>query len=595
MTMSSVPGPTVEDESNVVSLLDAEATDFDDVVDEQDSWKRRLVRNVIVLRSIYAYWVTWRVVWSYVWLRFRSPFMAPERHRAKLAALHIRSSVRLRQLIEDLRGLFIKIGQMVSVLANFLPEEFRTELEGLQDRVPPRTFKEMRTVLESELGGPVEDHFVEIRPHAVAAASLGQVHVARLSDGQKVAVKIQYPGVEGLVTRDLKILGRMIKIVGFFFPQQGLYNVHREMKGIISEELNFWHEAENLTEVAGNFADDPVMVFPDVIWSHSTRRVLTCTWMDGVKITRVTQLDALGLDRHEIAVNLLHAYCKQIFHHGRYHADPHPGNILVMRDGRIALIDFGAVCGVSSKMREGMVEYLRGALNQDVDAVFGALRKMGFVAPNAKEERFEEVIRYFQDKVADHVRLETLKLDNIRLKPETGREILADLRHMHLGLRELGEMFKVPREWVLLERTIILLTGICTVLDPKLEPVAIVGPYAEEFVLGEERDWSSFMVETGRDWLIQAVGLPMELRKVLKQMAGGRTRVRLVESREFIGIIGMSAKVVGYGILTAGLAIATSISRASADEVWSQLLISFTGLSAFLFLVSLMGLRKRLK
>jgi predicted unusual protein kinase regulating ubiquinone biosynthesis (AarF/ABC1/UbiB family) len=521
-------------------------------------------------------------------------FVSQKRTEARIAQRHIRTARRVRDLIVDLRGLFIKIGQMASVLANFLPEDFRRELEGLQDKVPPRKFKEIKPVLEKELGMPLDEAFIEIQDHAIAAASLGQVHRALLPDGRHVAVKVQYPQVQNLVGRDLRILRRMLKLVCFFFPRQGLMHIYREVRDTIEEELDFSHEAINLQEIARNFSEDDKVVFPEVVPEYTTHRVLTSGWIDGVKITRVHELDSLGIDRSVLAENLIHAYCKQVFHHGRYHADPHPGNILVLEDGRIALLDFGAVCTVSPCIREGMAEYLQALVTHNTDKIISSLTKMGFMADHVEPDRVEEVIAYFQRKLMQHVKLDSLQLDNIRLDPEVGFEILMDLKEMHVGIRELSEMFQVPREWILLERTIILLTGICTVLDPKLRPMNTVRPYMEQFVLGDDQDWSSFALETGKDWFVQAVGIPAELKKVLHNVSTGRLRVRFAESKEIMGMMGASAKVVGYGVLTAGFTIASSLKETAPDTNGIEHLTVLAGISGFFFFTAILSIRRRM-
>jgi len=163
-----------------------------------------------------------------------------------------------------------------------------------------------------------------------------------------------------------------------------------------------------------------------------------------------------------------------------------------------------------------------------------------------------------------------------------------------VGIRELSEMFQVPREWVLLERTIILLTGICTVLDPKLCPMNTVRPYMEQFVLGDERDWSAFALETGKDWVVQAVGIPAELKKVLHNVSTGRIRVRVAESKEIMGMMGASAKVVGYGILTAGFTIASSLKESVPDQAGTEPLTILAGISGFFFITAILSIRRRM-
>ena len=597
MTLSperpEVPGSEAGPKLSLLSTGSAN-TQVHFLQEEEPSIKQRLVRRSYFLRASYAYWITFRLVVAYMWVRLLGQFVSKKRTEDRIAHRHMRTARRVRRLIVDMRGLFIKIGQMGSVLANFLPDDFRRELEGLQDKVPPRHFHEIKPVLEKELGMSLEQAFVEIQDHAIAAASLGQVHRAILPDGRHVAVKVQYPQVEKLVGRDLRILYRMLKLVCFFFPRQGLMHIYQEVRDTIEEELDFNHEATNLHEISRNFAGDETVVFPEVVSEYTTRRVFTSSWIDGVKITRTHEVDALGIDRGTLAENLIHIYCKQVFHHGRYHADPHPGNMLVLADGRIALLDFGAVCTVSPRVQDGMVEYLQALVTHNTDKIISSLTKMGFMADHVEPDRVEEVISYFQRKLMQHVKLDSLQLDSIRLDPELGFEILMDLKEMHVGIRELSEMFQVPREWILLERTIILLTGICTVLDPQMRPMNTVRPYMEQFVLGDDQDWSSFALETGKDWVVQAVGIPAELKKVLHNISTGRMRIKLAESREITGMMGASAKVVGYGVLTAGFTIAASLKTSVPETSTTDPLTVLAGISGFFFILSIFSLRRRM-
>ncbi len=317
--------------------------------------------------------------------------------------------------------------------------------------------------------------------------------------------------------------------------------------------------------------------------------------MEGIKISRIHLLDAAGIDRKRLALNLIHCFCKQIFEHGEYHADPHPGNIMVRPDGRITLLDFGAVSRVSPRMRQGMVEYLQAALNQNTPRLVEAMRKMGFVAAAVDDERFEELIAFFQAKLSEQITLESFNLREIKVDPTVGFELLAELRSMKVGLRELGQMFRVPREWILLERTVILLTGLCTLLDPELQPMPLIRPYVERFVLGDDRDWSRFALDTGRDWVLQVLAMPGEIRKVLGRASAGKTRVRLAESREIVSMLGASARLIAYGVVTSALVIAASIETGRPDGGSSALLYALASVVGLLFAGAAFGIRRRMR
>src|SRR5688572_3683026 len=303
-------------------------------------------------RSLRAYWTTWRVIFSYLWLRFRARFHSDAWIEHKLRQLNLKNAKRIERTICDLQGLFIKVGQLISIMTNFLPEEFRRELEGLQDAVPPRPYGDIEARIREELGKPPDQLFAHFERRPIASASIGQVHIARLHDGSKVAVKVQYPDIEETVRRDLNTLRRIFRIVEWFIPYQGLDELYREIRAIVMEELDYRGEADNAARIAANFEGRTDVAFPRVVGELSTSRVLTTHFEAGVKITDKAGTKALGLDRGQLARQVVEIYCQQIFSDGCYHADPHPGNLLVRpaeKEGdppKIVFLDFGAVAEI---------------------------------------------------------------------------------------------------------------------------------------------------------------------------------------------------------------------------------------------------------
>jgi ubiquinone biosynthesis protein len=218
------------------------------------------------------------------------------------------------------------------------------------------------------------------------------------------------------------------------------------------------------------------------------------------------------------------AYCQMVFVDGIYHADPHPGNILVGETGELIFIDFGAVAEVSRDMREGMPEFLEGVIRRDTEQLMKALRQMGFLARGHDEDVSEKVIEYFHQRFQEEVKLESFNLESIKIDPQKGLENLLDLRKMNLTVNELSGAFHIPRDWVLLQRTFLLLAGVCTELDPQLNPVEVVRPYLQEFVLGN-RDWTQIALEAGKGMAMQAIALPGDLRKYLNRAVRGELEV----------------------------------------------------------------------
>jgi ubiquinone biosynthesis protein len=483
------------------------------------------------LRFMRAYWVTLIVILSYSWMRFLAIFRGDAWLRHAIQRKHVQNARRIQRAIVRLQGLFIKVGQTFSILTNILPPEFRAELEGLQDSVPPRPFAAVKARFIEDFGKEPSELFTEFDETPLAAASISQVHLATTRNGDRVAVKIQYPDIDEMVTSDLKTFGRILRIVELFVHVQGLDMVHREVAGMIRAELDFEEEARNIRRVAANFIDSghAQIAFPEVMDEYCTSRILTTRFIPGVKVSDHEKLEAAGHDRSEIASRLVDVYCKQIFVDGFYHADPHPGNVLVGDDGTITLLDFGAVAEVSEQMRRGIAHFLQAVINQNTEKIAEALRDMGFIATGGSDEElvFDRVIAYFHERFQESIHLESFNLNDIRVDPEMGLEHLLALRKMDIGIGELSSAFQIPRQWILLERTMLLLTGLCTHLDPKIRPMELVRPYLRQFLLGEDADLSQFLVDTGKEVLVQYLGLPGELRKFLTRASSGRIEVRL--------------------------------------------------------------------
>jgi len=519
------------------------------------------------MRFIKAYWTTFRVIVSYLWLRFWARWRSDEWVDRELRSTHLRNAKRIERTICELQGLFIKVGQVISIMTNFLPEEFRRQLEGLQDHVPPRPYPDIAARIREELGGEPDAVFASFDKVPIASASIGQVHRARLHTGEDVAVKVQYPDIDEIVRGDLRTMRRIFRIVQWFVPYQGLDDVYREIRGIVLAELDFRAEADNGDRIAANFTGRADVAFPRVVRERSTARVLTTRFEAGVKISDNVGTKQLGLDRRALARQVVEVYCQQIFTDGVYHADPHPGNLLVRPAAsgegaaELVFLDFGAVATISPEFRQGIIELVQGGLTRDTPRIVRAMRQMGFVARGADDRVFEQVIEYFHDRFSESISLDTLNLKDLKVDPEKtfekSLESLADLRKMDISLRELSESFYVPKEAIVLERTLLLLMGLCTELDPTLNPMEVIRPYLERFVLGDS-DWSAVLVDTSRDVVMSVASLPGELRRFLRLAHAGDLRLRVANldsSSQLMYRLGHQAIFAAVGIAGGAFAL----------------------------------------
>ena len=521
-----------------------------------------------------AYGVTVRVLASYLALRLRRPFLTPDAYERRLLERHRVNARRIERAIIELDGLFIKVGQLISILANFLPEEFRRELEGLQDAIPARPIEQIVERIEREFGRGPQTLFAWWSPEPMASASLAQVHEARLHDGRRVAVKVQHADIDEIAQLDLTAIRRILSIVQFFTRLRGLESYHTEISAMIRDELDFQKEAQNIERIASHFENDPMVEFPVVIHELSTQKVLTTELVEATKVTDVQALESRGIDRPALAQRILTAYCQMIFVDGVYHADPHPGNILVRHDGSIVFVDFGAVGELSRDMKEGIPQFLEGVIKRESSRITGALRRMGFVArmeadgrsPDA-EDVAERVIEYFQRRFLAQVSLESFSLKDVQVDVGAKAEMLADLRRLDVSFRELTRTFQVPKDWVLLERTVLLLLGLCTTLDPAMAPMRTIQPYLEEFVLGRDQDWVALVRSAVKDMALSVLALPEGVSRLVARANRGDLEVRVQGLRESANLVYAAAQQVVFGVLAAGSGVIAYLARVRGDTL----------------------------
>ena len=506
-------------------------------------------------RFVRAYWTTFVVIGSYMWFGLWRRLLGSGWATAREGAVHARNAVRVEHTIVELQGLFIKVGQLLSIMANFLPREFRSGLEGLQDQVPPRPYAEIAARIEGELGKPIDAVFGRLSFEPLASASLGQVHEGWLKDGTHVAVKVQHQNIDEIVRLDLLTIRRIMAIVSWFLPIRGLDAYYHQIRSMILEELDFLREVRNIERIAACFTKRDDVRFPKPVDELCTKRVMVTTFVEGTKVGDTLQLDAKGIDRKALSRKIVEVFCQQIFVDGVYHADPHPGNMLVGEDGSLILLDFGAVAELSPKMREGIPEFLEAVIRRDTDAIIKALRKMGFLARGEAVDVSEKVIEFFHQRFQEEIKLESFNLKDIKIDPQKGIESLVDLRKMNVGLRELSGAFHVPRDFVLLERTILLLTGVCTQLDPELNPMEVIHPYLRDFVLGN-RDWAKIALDAAKETGLKALTLPDDLRKYLTRATRGELEYKIRGLQQAAGIVYRGARQIVYAALgiAAGMA-----------------------------------------
>jgi predicted unusual protein kinase regulating ubiquinone biosynthesis (AarF/ABC1/UbiB family) len=534
-----------------------------------------------------AYSTAFAVIFSYLWLGFVKHFIPKKKYEAKLLALHVRNAERVKTAILELKGLFIKIGQLLSVLGNYLPEEFQKPLESLQDKIPPRPMEEVEQRLLAEFGmGPAE-LFAQFEEIPLAAASIGQAHRARLHDGTEVVVKVQHANIEEMAHVDLEIMRQLVKIHNWFYDIKGFDYVYSQVRQMIEEELDFAKEAISMQRIAANLAGIPRFDIPKVHAQFSTGRVLTTTWHDGVKISNLPQLDAWGLDRRDLATRILQAYSQMLFKDGLYHADPHPGNILVKQDSRLVLLDFGAVAELTPEFRKGILQLIEAAVKNDTDAMIDAARSLGFIAKGQEaSEMAEKMIDAMRNFLQNEIQMDGLNLKEIKVNPLNNS--LTDLIS-EIGLSGIMGTVQVPKDWVLLNRMMTLLLGICTTLDASLNPLDVVRPYARDFVMGEKESIATLIKDMVKRTVTTSLGLPDELHRVLLKIEKGKLETRTPDIREAAKLLYQSGQQFVMAIMAIAAAYFGFLFYEKNELIGQRW--GF-GLAAFFLLLLLRSLRK---
>lgn len=487
-----------------------------------------------------AYRVASQVMLSYLFLLIGKRLFGQRYYDLRIEKLHVRNAERVKKAILELDGLFIKIGQMLSILSNFLPETFQKPLEELQDRIPARPYAQVRERIHSELGKYPEELFARFDETPLAAASIGQAHRAQLKEGTEVVVKVQHMGIEAIAQIDLEIIRRLTQISAWFYSIKGMDYIYTQVKLMIEEELDFGKEAAAMEKVRLNLQDEKGLSIPNIHPAYSATRVMTSTWHDGVKISNLEQIKAWGLDRRALATTLLRAYSKMVLKDGFYHADPHPGNILVQKDGTLVLLDFGATGQLSPALKEGIPKLIESAIKNDTQGIIEAVRLMGFLADGREAEQMaEKMIQAMRNFLQNEVKLEGLNFKDIEVNPFNNSMVGLI---QEIGISGITGTVTVPKDWVLLNRALTLLLGLCNTLDPALNPLEVVRPYAMELVKDQQGGWMGFVRNLVQGTLVNLLALPDELRKTLQKANKGQLEVRTPDIRDGARLLYLAAR-----------------------------------------------------
>ena len=455
---------------------------FLDTYDVRADFNRRAVarlREVAREHGLLAQLKTWS--WAQLYVAF-DLFMRVLRYvvfrgaegSARKQARLAKQAAWLRESLIDLGPTFIKIGQALGTRADLLPLEYVKELQTLQDQVPAFSTAEAFARIEAELGRPLHECYPEIDSEPIAAASLGQVYRARIATGEEVAVKVQRPNLESLISFDIAILYRLVKLTNRFFPKANenadWEGMLREFHATIFEEMDYIKEGRNADRFRYNFRTWRAVRVPKIYWSHTNTRVLTLEFIRGTKIIDLEGLRAHGISAVKVNRLLIRTYLKQLLEDGFFHADPHPGNLLVMDSGHLAFFDFGMVGRITPKLQSQMIDAFFHVIARDVHGLGQDIINLNFLKPGVDPETVRPVV----ESLFTHYL--NLKLGEVNFK-----ELTYDLAEV---IYEYP--FRLPSNFTYIMRALMTLEGIGVVTDPGFSFFETAKPYAREFMLRRE-------------------------------------------------------------------------------------------------------------
>jgi predicted unusual protein kinase regulating ubiquinone biosynthesis (AarF/ABC1/UbiB family) len=491
---------------------------------------------------------------------------------------------RFRVLAVDLGGLMIKVGQFGSSRLDVLPPEITKELESLQDEVPPVPFPEIRALAEAELGVPLERAYSFFDPVPVAAASLGQAHRARLSDQdaedtglRDVVVKVQRPDIGEIVAVDLSALRRIarwLSRVRLVSDRVDVPALTEEFAAISLLEIDYLHEASNAEAFADQFADDARVSVPEFVWERTTRRVLTMQDVTAIKISDVGALRGAGIDPAEVAAEFASVMFDQLFVHGYFHADPHPGNIFVTpaddlvdaaapRPWRFTFVDFGMMGEVPDTLRQGLRRLLVAAASRDGRGMVEGIREVGVLLPSADTLELERAMTTLFARFGGMGFAELQEVDP--------REFQAFADEFGGLVRSLP--FQFPENFLLIIRAMSLTSGMCSRLDPAFNIWDAVEPYSAKLLRAEGGNLVQDVAKRALAAASTLARLPQRLDSLTTRIEDGNLAVQNPRLERRVAALERTGRRVVSAVLFAALLIAAVMLRPS-DLVLGNVLMA---------------------
>jgi ubiquinone biosynthesis protein len=466
---------------------------------------------------------------------------------------------RLRMLFEELGPTFIKLGQVLSLRSDILPEEITEELRRLQYGAAPLAFDRLEPVLDEALGRPWQECFSSIEPEPVASASIAQVHRGVTRKGRTVALKIQRPGIDELIQSDLSILADLAALIERYLPRARIYRpveLVDHFAKVISLELDFAYEGRTMDLVRQNFRGEPAIHVPEVLWGLSSERLLTMEFIEGVRLSDEELFDKAGIDTSHIAIVGTRYVLTQVFEHGIFNADPHPANFIVRPDGVLVPLDFGMIGLLDQELKQALVAMLVAFINQDPDKLLRVFYNLELLSETTQRSRSElsqdlsRLIHYYH-----HMPLAQLSIGRMLL------DLSAIIRRHRISL---------PVDLALTLKVIVTVESLGKSLDPEFDVISVAKPFVERVRLGGLRDWldKDKLIDLAEDTGRLARALPYDTYEILKKLRSGRLKLNfdIEDFDQRIRDVDRSINRLSFAVVIAGLLIGSSFFLQGAAQ-----------------------------
>ncbi len=511
-------------------------------------------------------------------LKARLPVMERLLIRWKVLRPEKSPAVRFREMIEELGTTFIKLGQVLSLRRDALPDEFIAELEKLQDNVPPVPVETVKSRIRRELGRPVEELFAAFEERPLAAASIAQVHTAVLSDGREVVVKLQRPGIEERIRLDLHLLGYIARLLVRYIPESRLYDPPgqvEELTKTILKELDFETERRHTERFRENFSNSGDIVIPGVVASLSGKKVLTMEMSRGRKINELYDDDIRF--RKRVARRLIDSYLKQVFRDGFFHADPHPGNIFVLEDGRLCFHDFGMMGHLNPEMRDNLADWFLAFIDRDIDGVADVYLRIGITGQDFDRRAFKRSMGAFMEEYYN------LPLKDFSLASIIEQSIKIGRTH---GIRVSSDLLMLGKAFMTVEPVV-------RSLDPDFNLVESMRPYAMTII--KDRLSPSKVAKEGMKFMLDFQRVLREAPKALEVIlhnareSRGELRIKHEKLEDLESHIDRSSNRLAFAIVVASIVIGSSYIAQYhiGPSIWGFSALGIIGYS----LAGILGLR----